>query len=343
MKIAISLMGSLAAFGLSLCLAAPSLAQPVMPKSASKPPLQVVIPIPRFDAAAFPAGVVADQRFDLSLRLREIKPGTAVTVLSVTPGTGSCGFRTATGAILPSGLSGSDGAFGFTLSGAAFNSAADATGPCSVTLRYRVTDRGDVTSERTSTLTGMRLTVPTVYVLTGTSSWKTRLGFSAIETQGTCSGESTGLSGTHTVGIVTASGDVAFQIRSGPLGTECVWRSKALMLPNGVKLTAVGLVKRADRRCAVGLQGGSPSSTTGNTQTLAPAPNLISARALGNPAVGMFGVPAGANPNGAGLPIQVIGPVEVLLQCGTTGTYDNIAFLAIDSLTFTGPAGLSFP
>jgi|GEM_PF-3324775 len=57
----------------------------------------------------------------------------------------------------------------------------------------------------------------------------------------------------------------------------------------------------------------------------------------------MLGVPAGANPNGAGLPIQVIGPVEVLLQCGATGANDNIAFLTIDCLTFSGPADLSFP
>jgi hypothetical protein len=105
----------------------------------------------------------------------------------------------------------------------------------------------------------------------------------------------------------------------------------------------VGLVTRANSRCALGLQGGSTSSTSGCTRTLAPAPNLISARALGNPAVGMLGVPAGANPNGAGLPIQVIGPVEVLLQCGATGANDNIAFLTIDCLTFSGPADLSFP
>ena len=69
----------------------------------------------------------------------------------------------------------------------------------------------------------------------------------------------------------------------------------------------------------------------------------VSVRSLTNPAVGMLGVTAGVNPNGAGLPITVVGSLEILLQCGTTAINDNIAFLAIDSLTFSGPAGLSFP
>jgi len=324
----------------TLALATPSLAQP---KPPVKPPIQIIVPALRLDPVVVPAGIVTDQRFELPLRLRELQPGSAVVIESVTSLSTACRFVAASDRPLPSGVAGAGSDYGFSLAGAFFNSGSDATGPCSFRLNFRAANKAGVTAGRTLDVVGLRIAAPTVYVLTGTSDWKTRLGFSAIETQGTCAGNSTGPSGTHPVGMVTSSGDLAFQIRSGPLGTECVWRSKAILLPNGVKLTGIGIIQRTDRRCAVGLQRGSAVSSQGRTVTLPATMVDVSVRSVTNPAVGMLGVTAGVNPNGAGLPITVVGSLEILLQCGTTAINDNIAFLAIDSLTFIGPAGLSFP
>lgn len=54
-----------------------------------------------------------------------------------------------------------------------------------------------------------------------------------------CTGQSIGPAGTFPVGLQERNGDIAIAVRSGPLGTKCLFQTKAALLPPGVRIVNV--------------------------------------------------------------------------------------------------------
>jgi hypothetical protein len=54
-----------------------------------------------------------------------------------------------------------------------------------------------------------------------------------------CTGQSIGPAGTFPVGLQERNGGIAIAVRSGPLGTKCMFQTKAALLPPGVRIVNV--------------------------------------------------------------------------------------------------------
>ncbi len=298
---------------------------------------------PSLDTVAIPPNIVALEPVTLSLVVRNVKTGTLVQVLQPTAPTGACTFVYRVGAPLPSGSADADHKFAFALKGHFINAGADATGPCSLAVKLSRTDLDAKTAQLTQTFSTLRLTQPISHTVVNTKDLQTKLNFSLTESQGTCTGTSDGPAGKHTVGKMVQGGDIFFKIRSGPLGTECTWRSTALLLGPGVRLTAINFQPFIDERCAVILQHGSEQYGHGTKPLFVGAPFLFSTLSTSDPARSSDGTTAGTNPSGAGAPATVLGPIDIHLQCGTTLINDREVNTSIESLVFSGPPDAVWP
>jgi len=315
----------------------------------------LLAPLPSFDAIAIPAGTVSDQRITLPLVAHNLKPASSVAILSVTPAAG-CGFKVNGGATLPSAVADATGKAALSLTGAFVNTTSSPTGPCSLTMRFRSTDGLGTTAERDITFPNLTLSAPVTYTLEATNDWVTKFGFTSTNAFGSCSGISIlhgiadatarylfGLPGLGGYGVgqrETSDGDVVFFIRSGPLGTDCSWKSKPIALPSGVKLKVMLLELSTDDTCKPTIQAQTKSGSNAHmTMTSAD----VTTQSTSDPARDQDGTSAGTNPNGAGLPVTILGPLRVQLKCGITALDNKLTFLAIKSIVFTGPPGLTFP
>lgn len=291
---------------------------------------------------SLPSNTIADTLVTASFKVTNLKPGTAARVTAVATPSGSCVFKLKPGTALPSGTVGADG-FAFSLPGMFANAGTDPTGPCAanVTISGTATDGSPATATFASTT--IRLAPPAVYVLTNTSAWLSKLSFAISSQRGTCSGFSEGPQ-SFRVGLIQNDGsgnpppDITATIRSGPDGTRCTLKSQPFLLPQGVKLTDVRASVEKTSKCTAVVSGFT--SITRNT----PLPiGAIALRSESNPVMTTSQAVVAPNPNGAGLPATGLNEMLVTLACEKTLVNDHHVTLTIDSMTFVGQPGLTFP
>ncbi|PKN49300.1 MAG: hypothetical protein CVU63_02550 [Deltaproteobacteria bacterium HGW-Deltaproteobacteria-20] len=335
------------AFGASSAMANNS--QP--PRSAPSAPKRPVRPaIGNFLAPALvvqpvPANTYADTPVTLQLKLRNFKADSSVAVTSVGSQDPTCVFKVRTSTAMPSGNATRDG-FSFSLAGMFSNPGPDPTGPCRVVLHVRGTDLTGKPLDQAVSVDGIRLAQPATYVVTNTSDWLSKLRFTLIEQRGTCTGYSSSLVGeSFRVGLIDNDGsgfpppDITTKIRSGPSGTTCRWRSQPLLLPQGVKLVDMRVSTSISGDCKVFLPGTTFDRSASSAAAYQPA---VGFRSEDDPVKSPSGDAVAPNANGAGLPANGLG-LEVRLKCNATLSNDRFATLVIDSMTFVGPPGLTFP
>ncbi len=200
------------------------------------------------------------------------------------------------------------------------------------------------------------------YVFSNT--WDVRKLFSFHTLQslvGTCSGESTGTS-THTVGIVESDNDIAMVIRSGPLGTECLFGSSAITLPDGFRLAAISFVDEGSAgnsptpvigaekdQCRIGGNGGTvkgPVSfefTRGMAEVRAGDESVdeLTIQGWNRPLTTSDGVTLYATQDFRYT--TVILPLYAKLICAITPTNTEFVRMRVNRVEFVGPPGVTFP
>jgi hypothetical protein len=267
---------------------------------------------------ANPSTFVIGQVINIEGTVTNLKSGTSARVASATSTKSGCVFKPL--GTLPSGTVGSDGKYNYSVKG--FFNPENATGNCVADLSFSVTDaagKGGTVSFSPS----FTPTEPTVYTVTETYQLNTKFKYALSAANGSCSGESD--PGDHPVGFRNVSGDLSFNIRSGPSGTECTWNGAAWLLPNGMRWKTTNVIPLFN---SCGIVSGV-NSLWGSVSTTNPA--------------GFGTFLAGTNPNGAGAPIGVMLGPFIKLDCGNTLVNDKHVSLRIDSIVFTGPPGLTFP
>lgn len=270
-------------------------------------------------SATAPATFVAGQVLSVEGTIKNLKPGSSVRLTSATSTKTGCTFRPL--GALPSGTVSSDGSWAFTVKG--FFGPERSTGKCVADLKFSGT-LGLGSAATPSFSPTFNAATPTVYTVTDTYRLATKYRFGLTDEHGTCSGSSN--PGSHSVGFRDVGGDLSFNIRSGPAGTECEWNGKAWLLPNGMRLQSMQVAANPDGPCVV------------RTNTFY-MPHVSTV----NPATSSSGQTAGTNPNGAGAPIGVMNGEKVRLDCGITAINDRKVSVRVDSMTFSGPPGLTFP
>lgn len=317
---------------------------PAAPKRPVRPAIGGLLS-PGLDLQPVPPNTFADTPVTLQLKLRNFKADSSVTVTSVGSPDPTCVFKVRTSAALPSGKATRDG-FSFSLPGMFSNPGSDPTGPCRVVLNVRGTDLTGKPVEQAFSVDGIRLAQPATYVVTNTSDWLSKLRFTLIEQRGTCTGYSSSLVGeSFRVGLIDNDGsgfpppDITMKIRSGPSGTTCRWRAQPMALPQGVKLVDMRVSTSISGDCKVFLPGKTFETSASSAAAYLPA---VAFRSEDDPVKSSTGDAVAPNANGAGLPVNGVG-LEVRLKCNATVSNDRFATLVIDSLTFLGPPGLTFP
>ncbi|MBD0316455.1 MAG: hypothetical protein ICV75_07165 [Nitrospiraceae bacterium] len=206
----------------------------------------------------------------------------------------------------------------------------------------------------------IQVLAPVRYTLSGTSNLRARLGFRATSSLGICEGTSIGPTN-YPVGIVNNGADLAFRIRSGPIGTECQFISNAWLLPDGVRLVSttweqireIPSGQEQGKCCVVNAFGHNcitmpPHAGANFTRGTAPivtgqhaeAPSYYSVtssdrqiledgvviKEIDSPRV-----------------VTVIKPMWGKLQCTNTVVNDHGVKLVLRELILEGPSGLTFP
>lgn len=203
------------------------------------------------------------------------------------------------------------------------------------------------------------VTPPTRYTLSQTANLKEKLGFRINGTLGVCEGTSSFGAGSHPVGIITSNGDVALRIRSGPLGTECQYISKAWVLPDGV--TVASVTWESSREIPLGQTQGkccAVSAFGGNCMTMPPHIGLDFTRGTAPIVTGVitdgYYSVISSDPhiledgviihdNASPRVVTILKPMWGKLQCVNTVLNDHGVQLVLRELVLQGPAGLTFP
>lgn len=280
---------------------------------------------PTLSVAATPATFVLGQVLSFAGTAQQLQPGSSARISAVSS---PCFLDRPGGAALPSATVNSSGEARFEMK-AWFRETASTPSSCKVAFTLSGANRAGSPFDATFNI-DFKPVAPVPYAVTNTETLRNRLNFASISESGACRGESD--PGDHPVGLRMVGGDIQFNIRSGPAGTKCKWKASAFALPNGMRLQSASVIQ--DRE-GFGDRCEAPGAPIG--------PGAWALVSQANPAVGVGNTTAGTNPNGAGAPIGVFGGTTVLLQCGTTAVNDNRITLKLDSFTFVGPPGLSFP
>jgi hypothetical protein len=211
------------------------------------------------------------------------------------------------------------------------------------------------------------------YSVENTWQLQDRLAFRLHQAHwGTCSGKSAGTEGDHTVGVHEYGGDIAFAIRSGPVGTECDYASSAFRLPDGFQLegieftssegpndssTTVSFGTGAKHYCRVDGSGGPPDvgfvklNLARGTVTVVPLE--VNAGLVSGLDADRFTVEGWDRP----LTVQgvtvlatddfnyamVMAPMRIKLGCVYTPSNTEHIRLRIKRVEFSGPPGVAFP
>jgi hypothetical protein len=201
---------------------------------------------------------------------------------------------------------------------------------------------------------------PVRYTVSSTSGLRNTLGVRISGSLGICDGTSIGFTN-YAVGVVESGSDLAFRIRSGPIGTECQFTSKAWALPEGVRLLStkwerveeIPSGQNEGKCCVVSAFGnncitmpphvgsnfirGTVPIVTGEQPELPPYYSITSSdRHIVQDGVILFD-------NQSPRLVTVVKPMWGKLQCTNTGINDHGVKLVLRELILEGPAGLTFP
>ncbi len=206
----------------------------------------------------------------------------------------------------------------------------------------------------------IQVLAPVRYTLSGTSNLRATLGFRATSSLGTCEGTSIGPTN-YPVGIVTNGSDLAFRIRSGPIGTECQFISNAWTLPDGVRLVSttweqvreIPSGQEQGKCCVVNVFGHNCITMpphVGSNFTRGTAPIVTGQHAEATPYYSVTSSDAQIledgvviRENGSPRVVTVVKPMWGKLQCTNTGVNDHGVKLILRELILEGPSGLTFP
>ena len=243
---------------------------------------------------------------------------------------------------------------------------ASETGPCTIAIQATVGPAGG-TQAFLLKQGGLTLAQPVYHEVSNTYALRELFSFTAQARSllngsqklgypdpiGACQGDSLGIE-TIKVGIVEVGNDLAFRIRSGPIGTVCEWRSQLASLDSGLQLGAFtwsltkvgtkccsGAVTRCDPEANPGMIAGDAMPLiTGTRSATADQEffqdgwgNLIAATIDGSYA------PASSSAWGK----YQINPATVHLHCNATVLNDHGITLRLESVRLRGPPGSSFP
>lgn len=201
---------------------------------------------------------------------------------------------------------------------------------------------------------------PQRYVLSETARLKATLGVRVSSSLGICEGTSIGPAN-YSVGVVENGADLAFRIRSGPIGTECQYISKAWSLPDGVRLGSIRWEsvreippgQEQGKCCVVSAFGndcitmplhsgfnftrGTVPVVTGEVSEAPPYYSVTSTdRQILEDGVIIFD-------NSSPRVVTVVKPLWGKLQCTNTLVNDHGVKLVLRELVLIGPPGLTFP
>lgn len=250
---------------------------------------------------------------------------------------------------------------------ASFRSAIDTCSGLTATLSVRFPGSADFGAPVTVSVPPFGFAPRQRYVFEDTWELRNLFSFSlAAGHIGTCGGNSLGFNGTHAVGIVQSSNDIAFKIRSGPLGTECDFTSAAKRLPDGFVLAELDFVRTEGpndsptnvtmmeprRYCGIGGYGGTAGAPvkfdfSRGKHVLASVDNADVResefvlegwdRPLSTPDDVTFDV--GSDLNYA----VMLQPWYLKLKCVITPSNSEFITVRLNRVVFTGPPGVSFP
>ena len=206
----------------------------------------------------------------------------------------------------------------------------------------------------------IQVQAPVRYTVSSTSSLRGILAVRVYASLGTCEGTSIGPTN-YSVGVLDTGGDMAFRIRSGPLGTECQFTSKAWPLPDGVRLVSttwegvreIPSGQQQGKCCVVSAFGNNcitmpPHAVSNFTRGTAPivtgeqseTSNYYSVTSS-DPQILQNGVVI--LDNQPPRIVTVIKPMWGKLQCTNTVINDHGVKLVLREIVLTGPPGLTFP
>lgn len=201
---------------------------------------------------------------------------------------------------------------------------------------------------------------PQSYTLSGTGNLKATLGVRVSSSLGICEGTSIGPTN-YQVGVVNNGSDLAFRIRSGPLGTECQFTSKAWLLPDGVRLVSVHW--EAVREIPAGQDQGKccvVSAFGNNCITMPPhsgfnftrgtAPVVTGEHSESPPYYSVTSAERQILEDGVIIldnqpprVVTLVKPMWGKLQCTNTLVNDHGVKLVLREMVLAGPPGLTFP
>jgi hypothetical protein len=311
-------------------------APPVVRTPMGETPLKgTILPLPVTSSAGVASPpMYPGVRTSMRVTVRRARRGSTVTLRLAPPVTAGCSFHSDTPTSTVTAVVTSADSTVLLVPGMF----ADLQNPVPTTCRFQAQVTATREDGTESTITASASPTPAqlqTYVVTNTVDWLPRLAFTNVAASGECSGMSNGPGGIFRVGLLTSEGaqtltDVTFKIRSGPFGTNCRWVSQPLLLPEGVRLTAVEVIPTESSRCS--------------TTVPAAIVNAVGFASTGNPVRTPQGTVVGANPLGAGYPVGGLAPMTLMLSCSRTLANDHFATLVLASLTFVGPPNLTgFP
>ncbi len=202
---------------------------------------------------------------------------------------------------------------------------------------------------------------PVRYAVTGTARLRNILGVRVSTLLGICEGTSIGPTN-YTVGVIENGSDLAYRIRSGPLGTDCQYISKAWVLPDGARLVSAKWESVQEippgqgqgKCCVVGSFGQNcimitrPPVESFNLNR-GTAPIVTGDRAESPPYYSVTSSDAQILEDGVILlenspprVVTVVKPMWGKLQCTNTAVNDHGVKLILRELVLEGPPGLSF-
>lgn len=238
-----------------------------------------------------------------------------------------------------------------------------------ITAAVRFPDSAAFTAPLALTVPTFSFVAPQTYTFENTWALRSLFGF-ALRTAhtGACSGDSLGTAGTHKVGIVQSSDDIAMTIRSGPLGTECDYVSQAVRLPDGFVLRELDLaqtegpndsptnVRMSEPRhyCSIGGSGGTVGgivtfNMTRGTRVIR-SPDVERMIFSSDP-VTVQGWDARLSTRDGvtlvdrtdSLYAVVLMPLYLKLRCVITPSNTEFIRVRLNRAVFVGPPGLAFP
>lgn len=182
-----------------------------------------------------------------------------------------------------------------------------------------------------------------------TWSLRRQFDFAMISQRGDCSGTSSTPAASYPVGPHERGGDLALQVRSGPVGTACLAVAPAHALPAGVVMTAWDWDAAFDGdKCGFG-QDDRPAGVSADTaaspgslldgftgSTLTSFVNCCDGVTAAQTRFGVSGpaIPAGRPATNA---------LYLRMNCRETAVNDHGVRAVLKSATFEGPAGFVIP